>query len=143
METMESSSAPLFEVYLRLKPPTSVSANASVADPEWTGPERYLSVEEPAADKAHGAPTHITVSPPADSRRRAVEKFAFTRVFQEEATQLDVFNGVDVASLIGGVLAPDGRRGRDGLVATLGVTGSGKVGQGASSGLGLPKTFLS
>ena len=52
-----------------------------------------------------------------------MEKFAFTRVFEEQTTQLDIFEGVDVPGLVEGVL--DGCR--DGLVATLGVTGSGKV----------------
>lgn len=69
-------------------------------------------------------PTHITLNPPSDSRKRAVEKFAFTRVFEEQADQMDVFKGAGILPLVGGVLG-EGRR--DGLVATLGVTGSGKV----------------
>lgn len=68
-------------------------------------------------------PTHITIHPPSDSRKRAVEKFAFTKVFEEEATQLDIFKGAGVVPLVEGVLV----EGRDGLLATLGVTGSGKV----------------
>lgn len=68
-------------------------------------------------------PTHITIRPPTDSRKRAVEKFAFTKVFEEEATQLDIFRGTGVMPLVEGVLG----EGRDGLLATLGVTGSGKV----------------
>lgn len=68
-------------------------------------------------------PTHITIHPPSDSRKRAVEKFAFTKVFEEGATQLDIFKGVGVVPLVEGVLV----EGRDGLLATLGVTGSGKV----------------
>lgn len=68
-------------------------------------------------------PTHITLNPPSDSRKRAVEKFAFTKVFEEEATQLDLLQGAGVVPLIEGVLG----EGRDGLLATLGVTGSGKV----------------
>lgn len=68
-------------------------------------------------------PTHITIHPPSDSRKRAVEKFAFTKVFEEEASQLDIFRGAGVVPLVEGVL----EEGRDGLLATLGVTGSGKV----------------
>lgn len=68
-------------------------------------------------------PTHITLNPPSDSRKRAVEKFAFTKVFEEQAEQIDIFKGTGIVPLVEGVL----REGRDGLVATLGVTGSGKV----------------
>ena len=68
-------------------------------------------------------PTHITLNPPSDSRKRAVEKFAFTTVFEEDATQLEIFRGAGVVQMIEGVLG----EGRDGLLATLGVTGSGKV----------------
>jgi len=83
-----------------------------------------LDVEE--SDQS--VPTHITIKPPAtDHRRRAVEKFAFTRVFQEDAAQLDIFKGAGVLQLIEGVLGAEGKEGRDGLLATLGVTGSGKA----------------
>lgn len=53
-----------------------------------------------------------------------MEKFAFTKVFEEQAEQIDIFKGTGVVPLIEGVLG----EGRDGLLATLGVTGSGKVG---------------
>ncbi len=76
-----------------------------------------------------GAPTHITLNPPADNRRRAIERFGFTEVFEEGATQLDIFHGTGVRPLVEGVLAAHGGEGRDGLLATLGVTGSGKVAQ--------------
>lgn len=72
-------------------------------------------------------PTHITLNPPNDNRRRAVEKFAFTTVFEEDKGQLDVFEGSGVLCLVEGVLGNQGGEGRDGLLATLGVTGSGKV----------------
>ena len=52
-----------------------------------------------------------------------MEKFGFTKVFEEEASQLDLFKGTGIISLVEGVI----REGRDGLLATLGVTGSGKV----------------
>ncbi|KAI1269314.1 P-loop containing nucleoside triphosphate hydrolase protein [Xylariaceae sp. FL1019] len=103
----------LFDVFLRLRPPQAGNANA----------DKFLLVEEP---EEGGAPTHITLNPPMD-RRRAIEKFAFTRVFEEDATQLDLFQGTKVLPLVEGVLAPHGGDGTDGLLATLGMTGSGKT----------------
>ncbi|CZS88352.1 related to rabkinesin-6 [Rhynchosporium agropyri] len=103
----------LFEVYLRLRPPPAGQPTS----------ERFLTVEETSED---AAPTHITLNPPNDNRRRAIEKFAFTEVFEEESTQLDLFQGTGVLPLVEGVLGPQGGEGRDALLATLGVTGSGK-----------------
>jgi len=111
MEAAKSTSS-LFEVYLRLRP-----------SPQQ-GAERFLDVEGPESDVLK----HITIKPPAsDHRKRAVERFAFTRVFEEGAAQLDVFKGIGAIPLIEGVLGTDKEVGRDGLLATLGVTGSGKV----------------
>lgn len=107
----------LFQVFLRLRPPPS-GATAALG-------ERFLAVEEPDDDST--TPKHITLNPPND-RRRAIEKFAFTQVFEEDATQLDIFHCIGVADLVKGVLAPCGGDGTDALLATLGVTGSGKVG---------------
>ncbi|KAJ5105865.1 hypothetical protein NUU61_003212 [Penicillium alfredii] len=108
----------LFQVYLRLRPPISQRHNES---------ERFLAVESPeSADNGEivpAVPTHITLQPPSDSRKRAIEKFGFTKVFEEAASQLDVFHDTGMEPLLHGVL----KEGRDGLVATLGVTGSGKV----------------
>ncbi|KAK4202788.1 P-loop containing nucleoside triphosphate hydrolase protein [Triangularia verruculosa] len=104
----------LFEVYLRLRPHHNSAS---------TSGERFLAVEEP--DEDSDAARHITLNPPND-RRRAVEKFAFTQVFEEDATQLDVFHCTGVANLVEGVLAPYGGDGTDALLATMGVTGSGK-----------------
>ncbi|KAI9678767.1 MAG: hypothetical protein M1817_005824 [Caeruleum heppii] len=123
------SSTSLFQVYLRLKPPTTSTAHPAQLltslYPSLPTFDRYLTVEAPAAEEA--APTYITIYPPNDTRRRAVEKFAFTRVFQEDAEQLDIFRGTGVMGLIEGVLGDSKRgKGRDGLLATLGVTGSGK-----------------
>ncbi|KAI1134038.1 kinesin [Hypoxylon sp. FL0543] len=113
MEPPQKAHANLFQVYLRLRPPQAGNSTA----------ERFLLVEDPAE---HDAPTHITLNPPND-RRRAIEKFAFTQVFEEDATQLDLFQGTRVLPLVEGVLAPHGGDGTDGLLATLGVTGSGKT----------------
>ncbi|KZZ97732.1 kinesin [Moelleriella libera RCEF 2490] len=105
----------LFEVYLRLRPPPLGLATA----------DRILNIEPPPeGGKLH--PSHITLNPPTD-RRRAIEKFAFTKVFDDEATQLDVFQFTEIASLAEGVLAPKGGEGTDAVIATLGVTGSGKT----------------
>ncbi|KAI8956395.1 P-loop containing nucleoside triphosphate hydrolase protein [Xylaria longipes] len=113
MDLPHKAQTNLFDVYLRLRPPQAVNANA----------EKFLLVEEPDEGDA---PTHITLNPPND-RRRAVEKFAFTRVFEEYATQLDLFQGTKVLPLVEGALAPHGGDGTDGLLATLGMTGSGKT----------------
>ena len=129
-----SSSTQLFQVFLRLRPPhLTPPAPPSLYPQLPTAAHRFLTVEPPSPTSehapslnAHGAgerPTHITIHPPQDSRRRAVEKFGFTEVFEESASQLDVFDGVGVEGLVSGVL----REGRDALLATLGVTGSGKA----------------
>jgi len=112
MDQLPKPTASLFDVYLRLRP--SLIPNA----------ERFLDIEA----RDDNFPKHITIKPPStDHRKRAVEKFAFTRVFEENASQLDLFTGTGILPLIQGVLAADGQAARDGLLATLGVTGSGKV----------------
>ncbi|EFX00181.1 kinesin family protein [Grosmannia clavigera kw1407] len=115
MDATSSKSHNLFQVFLRLRPP---QVGATTAD-------RFLDVEPPATDAASSSPTHIRLNPPND-RRRAIEKFGFTRVFEEDSTQLDVFHCTGVVPLVEGVLAPHGGDGTDALLATLGVTGSGK-----------------
>lgn len=97
----------LFQVYLRLRPPI-----------QPTGGDPWLLVE--GNEESHA--THITLQPPNDSRKRAIERFGFTKIFREEATQLEVFEEVGAAECLKNTLS-----GRDGLIATLGVTGSGKV----------------
>lgn len=117
-----SSQTSLFQVYLRLRPPITQqeATNAQRG-------ERYLNVEPPSPhdvnDESKTRPTHITLQPPNDSRKRAIEKFAFTKVFDENSKQLEVFENTGMSSMVRGVL----NEGRDGLVATLGTTGSGKV----------------
>ncbi|CAK7231008.1 hypothetical protein SBRCBS47491_007786 [Sporothrix bragantina] len=110
-----SKSNSLFQVYLRLRPPQAGA----------TSTDRFLDVEPPATDAPSTAPTHIRLNPPND-RRRAIEKFCFTQVFEEDASQLDVFHCTNIVPLVEGVLAPHGGEGTDALLATLGVTGSGK-----------------
>lgn len=109
----------LFQVYLRLRPPITQRHDES---------ERFLTVEPPETSQDGGeivvpVPTHVTLQPPSDSRKRAIERFGFTKVFEERASQLDIFHDTGMESLVRGVL----KESRDGLVATLGVTGSGKV----------------
>ncbi|KAA8567475.1 hypothetical protein MFRU_040g00210 [Monilinia fructicola] len=121
-----NSKSSLFQVYLRLRPP---QLSIQHLYPTLPTPDRFLTVEEPTEEQLEdgtASPTHITLNPPNDNRRRAVEKFAFTRVFEEESSQLDLFHGTGVLPLVEGVLGPEGGEGRDGLLATLGVTGSGK-----------------
>ena len=113
MEHPQKSNTALFDVFLRLRPSSAVER------------ERFLDVEQ--TEQGY-APTHITIHPPAnDNRKRAIEKFAFTRVFEEHAGQREMFESTGAVSLVEGVLGAKGREGRDGLLATLGVTGSGKV----------------
>lgn len=111
MESSKPSSA-LFDVYLRLRP-------------SHTDNERFLHVEHDG-----DTPTNITIKPPSnDKRKRAVEQFKFTRVFEEDAGQRDLFDAISIVPTLQGVLGEAGKPGRDGLLATLGVTGSGKVGR--------------
>ena len=153
------TSSSLFQVYLRLRPPPqpqqtlqqeryltveppvlaapsspdeSDACSSSTGTPAQSRPDTadsniVTSSEPPHPTPRRLPPTHITIHPPSDSRKRAVEKFAFTRVFEEDCEQIDMFSGVGVAGIVEGVLKGDGR---DGLLATLGVTGSGKVGAG-------------
>ncbi|RDH33912.1 kinesin family protein [Aspergillus welwitschiae] len=122
MSSTKSSPASLFQVYLRLRPPMPQHLEEHA--------ERCLTIETPepkvtaedGQETAAAFPTHITLQPPSDARKRAVERFGFTKVFEESASQLDVFHGTELDSLVRGVLV----EGRDGLIATLGVTGSGK-----------------
>lgn len=111
-DNMDRPNSALFDVFLRLRPSDAVR-------------ERFLDVDR---NTSAAAPTHITIKPPVDDKRkRAVERFGFTRVFEEDAGQLELFRGTGAVSMIEGVLGARGREGRDGVLATLGVTGSGKV----------------
>ncbi|KAG8525821.1 uncharacterized protein KY384_000581 [Bacidia gigantensis] len=118
------SSTSLFQVYLRLRPPPSplVQLTPQSIYPNLPPLERYLTVEPPSPESEDGLPTHITLNPPNETRKRAIERFAFTKVYEEQAEQIDIFKGTGVIPLVEAVL----NGGRDGLVATLGVTGSGK-----------------
>ncbi|KAI9890789.1 MAG: hypothetical protein M1814_003573 [Vezdaea aestivalis] len=124
-----SSSGPsnLFQVFLRLRPPPPSSNPTEELYPILRQSGRFLTVERSTEEIVDGRATQITINPPSDSRRRAIEKFAFTKVFEEQSSQLDIFAGTGAVPLLEGVLGPNGSAGRDGLLATLGVTGSGKT----------------
>ncbi|QIW95695.1 hypothetical protein AMS68_001213 [Peltaster fructicola] len=108
---MDKPTSALFDVFLRLRPATHPA-------------ERFLNVE-PVNE--HGIPTHVTVHPPVgDNRKRAVERFAFTQVFEEETEQDELFTNTGIVEMIQGVFGEPAHQGRDGTIATLGVTGSGK-----------------
>lgn len=112
----------LFQVYLRLRPPALGQASRQ-SDPWLIVEPPPAPPEQPQDMNQSPKSTHITLQPPNDSRKRAVERFGFTKVFQEEASQLEIFDEIGTAESVGNLLIT----GRDGLVATLGVTGSGKV----------------
>lgn len=126
MDSQTAKMAPqtaLFQVFLRLRPPMQQNAVKQPSEP-------WLIVEPPTAPSAENEDpttrppaTHITLQPPNDSRKRAIERFGFTKVFPEDASQLDIFEETGAQENIKNVL----QNGRDGLIATLGVTGSGKV----------------
>lgn len=111
----------LFQVYLRLRPPIQPTMSK-----EWLLVEPPVtSIIDEGIPEMPAHSTHITLQPPNDSRKRAIERFGFTKIFGEDATQLEVFEEIGAVENIKGVL----QNGRDGLIATLGVTGSGKVRQ--------------
>ena len=126
MDSSQPKMAPqtsLFQVFLRLRPPMQQNSTPATTEP-WLlveQPTPKMQEDEEEIHKSH--PTHITLQPPNDSRKRAIERFGFTKVFHEEASQLDVFEEISAVENIRNVL----KNGRDGLIATLGVTGSGKV----------------
>lgn len=119
-----SASTALFQVYLRLRPPIQ-SAAKDRSDP-WLIIEQPTNAEHqssiPEGDPVMH-PTHVTLQPPNESRKRAIERFGFTKIFKEHASQQEIFEEIKVAENVKSVL----QTGRDGLIATLGVTGSGKV----------------
>lgn len=108
----------LFQVYLRLRPPIHPPLPKQKSEP-WL----IVDAVDSSTSQEESFPTHVTLQPPNDSRKRAIERFGFTKIFREEATQLDLFDETGTVDMIKSVL----QTGRDGLVATLGVTGSGKV----------------
>ncbi|KAI6349465.1 hypothetical protein MCOR25_010669 [Pyricularia grisea] len=117
METPSATKDNLFKVFLRLRPPPAGVAPS----------ERFLTVEPQSRDSTSSTPTHVTLTPPSGTRKHATEKYCFTQVLEEDASQLDVFRGTGVIPLIEGVLGPNGGDGTDALLATLGVTGAGKT----------------
>lgn len=89
MNPAKPSQSSLFQVYLRLRPPISQQDDQA---------ERCLTVEYPESQDVvehdQGTPalaaTHIILQPPSDARKRAVEKFGFTKVFEESADRKSV-----------------------------------------------------
>lgn len=113
----------LFQVYLRLRPPFNQMPKEQQEQWLLLEPSSPAAVEPEENKTKSSYSTHLTLQPPNDSRKRAIERFGFTKIFPEEATQLDLFEETGTAETISNVL----NTGRDGLIATLGVTGSGKV----------------
>lgn len=114
----------LFEVYLRLRP-----GNQDVV-PDTQPTKKWLSVEQPLSPASgqgeqndSSIASHINLQPPDGSRKRAVERFGFTRVFEGDSSQLDIFESIGGPNLIRNVVSDR----NDSLIATLGVSGSGKV----------------
>ncbi|KAF3939058.1 Kinesin-4 [Dactylella cylindrospora] len=108
-----------FQVYLRLRPPHNTQSS-SLDEP-------FLAVLPPSPtasdeDIEHGTKTQVTIHPPSNHRSQKIETFSFTEVFEETCGQGDLFEKT-VVPILNGVL----RDGRDGMMATLGVTGSGKL----------------
>ncbi|KAA8895624.1 P-loop containing nucleoside triphosphate hydrolase protein [Sphaerosporella brunnea] len=103
--TVETPPVQYFQVYLRLRPS---SQQSSVSD------SRFISA-------IPGQSTSICVTPPDRARTRTIDKYTFTKVFDESAKQLEVFQETVLP------LVQDAINGRDGMMATLGVTGSGKT----------------
>ncbi|KAL7274149.1 hypothetical protein RUND412_002965 [Rhizina undulata] len=98
------TNAHLFQVFLRLRPS---SPQSSVSE------SRFLTTRP--------GQNHAYVTPPEGKRFRAMEKFAFTQIFNESSSQLEVFSETLLS------LVEEAVNGRDGMLATLGVTGSGKT----------------
>jgi hypothetical protein len=94
----------LFDVFLRLRP----SPNSSDAFLQYKPGQPIVSCTPTGTD-------------PSRKRSRGIEKFSFTQVFDENCKQRDVFTDVALPLLAEVV------KGRDGMLATLGVTGSGKT----------------
>lgn len=93
-----------FQVFLRLRPTGEQSS---------VSPAPFITTQP-------GVP-HVFVTPPDRRGTRPIDKFSFTKVFEENSDQLDVF-GETVYPLLRDCL-----NGQDAMLATLGVTGSGKV----------------
>ncbi|RMZ91698.1 hypothetical protein DV736_g1074, partial [Chaetothyriales sp. CBS 134916] len=120
-----SAQTSLFQVYLRLRPPMSAhpSEQWMVVEPPSPAAEVNNNSEDAPEELQSQHATHIVLQPPNDSRKRAIERFGFTKVFQQDASQQELFKETGAAdNIVRGLL----QTGRDGLIATLGVTGSGK-----------------
>ncbi|KAK6333884.1 hypothetical protein TWF730_004066 [Orbilia blumenaviensis] len=112
-----------FQVYLRLRPPihqsTTTTANEDTSFLTVIPPIPTFPVDDEVDNETK---TQVTIHPPSNHRSQKIETFSFTEVFDEACGQAAVFGKI-VSPILEGVL----KDGRDGLLATLGVTGSGKT----------------
>ncbi|KAI5785975.1 P-loop containing nucleoside triphosphate hydrolase protein [Pyronema domesticum] len=113
-----------FQIYLRLRPSTATNPRdkefltvCSSTDAENNGGGN--GNENGGNNGNRINVTSILCTPPTGARGRA-DKYTFTSVFPSSAQQMEVFTTA-VAPLV-----QDALHGRDGMLATLGVTGSGK-----------------
>lgn len=85
----------LFQVFLRLRPPMQQQNAIKPQTEPWLLVERPSRVaHDDTEEQLKPRSTHITLQPPNDSRKRAIERFGFTKVFEEDAAQLDVFEEI-------------------------------------------------
>ncbi|EPS40012.1 hypothetical protein H072_6191 [Dactylellina haptotyla CBS 200.50] len=106
-----------FQVFLRLRPPHS---NSILDEPFLTVLPPSLTASDD--DIETGTKTQVTIHPPSHHRSQKIETFSFTEVIDESCGQGDVFGRI-----VAPILTPVLQDGRDGMLATLGVTGSGKT----------------
>lgn len=113
-----------FQVYLRLRPPhkqpQTPDENFLIVHPP--SPTAFSHEEEEEGEHESSKITQVTIAPPSHHRSQKIETFSFSEVFDEECGQEDLF-AKTVMPILGGVV----KDGRDGMLATLGVSGSGKT----------------
>ncbi|KAF8437386.1 P-loop containing nucleoside triphosphate hydrolase protein [Kalaharituber pfeilii] len=136
----------VFDVFLRLRPPS----HRCLGNPRFlstipTEPFHVYATQPPTISLLNFVTTghrknenlneSNTSQPavpqvPTSRSSRTIEKFSFAEIFPEASTQLEVFERTVLpllVDLVKGGNGPDGRTGKDGLLATLGITGSGKT----------------
>ncbi len=97
-------------------------------------PAQHTQARPKAQPDKPPPPTHITIKPPSyDHRKRAVERFAFTRIFEEDASQRDIFTRAGVVPLIAGVLGGSTVGSHDGEEDEDGDEGNGGQARGVAA----------